>query len=995
MTDYDNYAYDELDTDIPPECRTEVRLDAEDDMKNPEGVQAFEASNANTSRADILTHPEGKSNTSDSRDARQAGRNISLSRLTAPKGKILSKHYELNAAGKLEKKVVAAFFRGTYETLYLSGLEDFVALLNSTTPSQALLYSVCKGPESGKFISEAYRNTSKSNEVSRTKQFFGFSHDLAIFAGDIDAPQEGGAPSKAAVVDAMVQTFPKLKATGVAWAASASSHLYDKKTGKELRGLTGQRLYFVVKHGTDIPRLFGVLIARLYLAGYGRFEISSSGSLLERSLIDKAMATPIQPDFCGGSSCGPGVVQLRPHAELLWAGESVDSKLVFPDLTDAEKQQYDAMRKADKAKLAQEAAKIREEWLEKRAAEIVQSEVAENRLDPSNHNAVEQARYEAKNALVAALDSNELLPNFLVELDSGEELSVLYLLRHSDRYDGRLCYDPNERGYDGRRVVGKLFLSGKKPVLHSQAHGGQTYFLSRTMASFEVIAGRAAQCVDETMVALRQDATTYSLGEALVQVQTDATLHAFTPATLTHFLGMTFGFFKTSTDDKGELALEYVNPPLSIARTIIELGRARAFRQLIGVVTAPTMMADGTLVTERGFHEKTGLYLQPLGDDWPAVPMAPTQAELVAAFETLWKPLSLFPWAGPVDRGVAFAGQLTAIVRRCLRIAPGFAGDAPTQSSGKTIFAQSLAVLGSGVDEPVTPYASAEDDTEMKKTLLSVALAGKHSLIIDNVLGIFENSALAATVTGGTIEGRVLGASKMSGSLPFRALLCLTGNNMVLGADLSHRILIARIDPLNEQPHLRKFDIHPVEWTLEHRTEMVVAGLTLLQGFVVAGMPVMATGTSRFPDWDRLVRQAVIWVSQELKLDFGDPLEAIENNRQQDPNREALAELLELWHKNWGDAPLTVPEIHRMLEEYEASRSYLRGMNRLQEIDEFQRQFLEIFCSWGQGGKLPTSKSIGNILKFRADNLVNGYRLERGGTRHGNKQSWRVRRVDC
>lgn len=66
---------------------------------------------------------------------------------------------------------------------------------------------------------------------------------------------------------------------------------------------------------------------------------------------------------------------------------------------------------------------------------------------------------------------------------------------------------------------------------------------------------------------------------------------------------------------------------------------------------------------------------------------------------------NVYPWTTPTDRGVALAGQLTALVRRVLRVAPGFAADAPTQSSGKTFYCQSIGILLSGQDEAVIPYA--------------------------------------------------------------------------------------------------------------------------------------------------------------------------------------------------------------------------------------------------------------------------------------------------
>jgi hypothetical protein len=128
-------------------------------------------------------------------------------------------------------------------------------------------------------------------------------------------------------------------------------------------------------------------------------------------------------------------------------------------------------------------------------------------------------------------------------------------------------------------------------------------------------------------------------------------------------------------------------------------------------------------------------------------------------------------------------------------------------------------------------------------------------------------------------------------------------------------------------------------------------------------------------------------------LDFGDPLDALEEYRKQDPGRESLLELLELWHAEWEDTPLTVGELHSRLEEYEAERHFLRSKNELRNMADTSRQFLDVFTAFGQAGRLPSARSMGNMLRFRADQLVDGYRLERSGKRHGNKQAWIVRKV--
>lgn len=713
-------------------------------------------------------------------------REITFTQITTSPGLHLTKRFDLSPDGSLIKSPADGLGKGNYTTLHIASMDEYPAILNATKHNQAHLYGVCEEMPSGKIVPEALRRPEIPSEKSRTKEFFDYPNGPGIIACDVDVPKNGIPYSKKQVVDALVSVFPLLRTTCVIHAYSASSDIYDEVTGEQLLGPRGQRIYFSILIGRDIPRVFSVMFARLFLAGYGRFEISEAGSLLERSLIDKALATPTQPDYCGGAACGPGVEQRRPPAESLWHGEPLVSSIAFPDLTPDEQRQYDEMRRADRERMAQAAAEVRHQWFINRADEFIPVLLKRNGLSANKSKDIDSARTEAVRVLTKALNYDTLEGDFVLRLKDGTTATVRDVLRRRDQFHGQICFDPLEPDYDGGRLVGILYLDGKTPKLHSQAHGGKTYFLAKHRVKIRCAQGELAECIEDTLTALRDEPRIFSLGPAIVEIKENGLPDPFKASTMLQFIGREYRYYRDGVDSEGNPVEVLVNPPPLIGKTIIELGESCKLKKLNTVLTIPTMLPDGRLLMSPGFDEKTGVFLQINPDDWPTITVAPSLAEMQKAYEQFFKPLSQYPWKDPLSKGVALSMLLTAITRAGMRIAPGFAVQASLQSSGKTFAIQAAAALISGENPPVTSIdeAGIGSDSELRKALISVALAGKKEYLIDNVLGYFENSALAAYMTGGMIEGRILGQSRMSGSLPFNIFLGISGNNLQLGPDL-------------------------------------------------------------------------------------------------------------------------------------------------------------------------------------------------------------------
>jgi hypothetical protein len=223
---------------------------------------------------------------------------------------------------------------------------------------------------------------------------------------------------------------------------------------------------------------------------------------------------------------------------------------------------------------------------------------------------------------------------------------------------------------------------------------------------------------------------------------------------------------------------------------------------LTGIIEAPVMRPDGTIICARGYDEATGLYFHG-EEDWPATNDAPTVADAEAALRELLEPFSEFPWVDEA-RSVLIAGIVTAIQRRLLESAPLFAFDAPAQRSGKSPLAESLGIIATGRKPAATGLAKEGD--ELRKAITSALRENQAIINLDNVTRPLDSPDLARAITQSEYADRLLGANRML-RLPTNVSWTATGNNLVFHGDLPSRALICRIDSETERPEERTFKI--------------------------------------------------------------------------------------------------------------------------------------------------------------------------------------------
>jgi hypothetical protein len=375
---------------------------------------------------------------------------------------ILTKTLSLLPTGELHKDAsTCAMGTGTFITLSINHIDELPAVLANIKKFECLAYGVCSVQLEGGIVSQ---DKARPGDITRTKEHFHYKPGCpALFMVDGDTAPGKPTRSRDEWLALLYEACPDLAKTARVWRASTSSYIYDK-AGRELRGLTGQRLYVAVVDGADISRAGEALFKRLWLKGHGHIEISKAGSFLKRAPVDAAVFSPERLDFVAGAVCRDGLRQgdLTP---LYVEGEFLlDTRVALPDLTPGEDAEYQHRVEAAKAAMRGEAEEARESYIDTRSDEI-----ASSRGIPKE---------EARRVVEAAISEKaDLYPDFLLKLDRHGWVSVGDVLADLKRYDGATLADPLEPDYNGGRNVAKFYTNKGKPVIHSFAHGGKTYFL--------------------------------------------------------------------------------------------------------------------------------------------------------------------------------------------------------------------------------------------------------------------------------------------------------------------------------------------------------------------------------------------------------------------------------------------------------------------------------------------------------------------------------------
>lgn len=416
--------------------------------------------------------------------------------------------------------------------------------------------------------------------------------------------------------------------------------------------------------------------------------------------------------------------------------------------------------------------------------------------------------------------------------------------------------------------------------------------------------------------------------------------------------------------------------PRAVVAAVRAAGRWEGIRPLSGVVEAPTMRPDGSVLAKAGYDDATALIYTPRRD-YPEVSEQPSEEEVASSVETLLAPFDEFTLETGADRTSLLALLLTVAARPAIGgPTPHWLVLAPSFGAGKTLLCEAISIAMTGV-EPVcmAPVGGrpADADAEMRKRITALLLSAPRVAVIDNLDDgqTFESKSFATVLTSTRWTDRILGKSE-DAVLQNNTVWISTGCNVRLWGDLARRSLSILIDPGVEDPHRRSFEIEDLcKHVRDHHPELLVAALTILRGYFSKGRPRHGLPMlGKFEAWDRLVRGATIWATS-LTGASADPLDTAARLQDESPDRSGLANLLGAWASAAvGRGALTVQQAKELAVHDEALR---------EAIEE---------VGVGLDGSFSPTK-LGKYLSTHQGRVVDGMRLEQAGKLQ-RRVLWRV-----
>ena len=425
------------------------------------------------------------------------------------------------------------------------------------------------------------------------------------------------------------------------------------------------------------------------------------------------------------------------------------------------------------------------------------------------------------------------------------------------------------------------------------------------------------------------------------------------------------------------------HPPEWMAAQIHVRGVWKGIRPLTGIVEAPTMRPDGSILQEPGYDHATGLLYLPF-IKFPPVPESPTREQAEAALTDLRYVFVNYTFAKPMHEAGAIAGLMTPTVRPSIvGFAPAVAIDANKRGIGKTKIVDLASLVATG--RMASRLAYTRDDNDTRKQLTAIALKGDTIILVDNVPGAFGSPVWDEFLTSPRWADRVLGTSGMV-DRPVLVTVFVTGNNIEPEGDVARRSLHVRLHTDLERPDIRPpsaFKQADLEaYVLEHRAELVVAILTILRAYIVAGSPeVKGAVWGSFESWASRIARPLIWLGMDDPCESRKDFEATPT-----ASGTRAASFLGAWERVHGDTRVTVSEVLRNIAA-EKKKDMDVADNHLLRLADAIQNFVP-----AKAGEFPSVFTIGKKIGSIKDSVHSGLRIVADGERDGTTL-WKVERV--
>ncbi|KEJ98270.1 hypothetical protein SAMN05444149_10113 [Pseudosulfitobacter pseudonitzschiae] len=380
----------------------------------------------------------------------------------------LNKRFFVAPDGTLGKTSLAQMVNGVGQVVNLERPADLVNVRNALTAHQAIGLGVPLTP----YLPETFNITTKENK-QRYPQFY--AEHITRTAAHMGAPKT---PARVFMLDSDPDAMPPAVADrlGVAggvrpalrtiWPElaraeaieTASSSAGVRLAGHPIPTANSLHTFGFIPADTNLSELLKDLQRRAWLHGFAWHMVSKSGHLLERSIVDTTVGGMERLIYEAAPTIDPGVERDAPPPVVL-SGQPV-ADLPAP-LTDAERTTADALRIADRERMAALAGMVRTHWRVGRRERI-----------KAHGSTKSDAEIDAD---LDAFDRFSILTDdFVLQLADGTDITVAELLDSGRFADGQYIPCPIE-GRDYGSATAHLRL-GVDAHIFSFAHGWNRRF---------------------------------------------------------------------------------------------------------------------------------------------------------------------------------------------------------------------------------------------------------------------------------------------------------------------------------------------------------------------------------------------------------------------------------------------------------------------------------------------------------------------------------------
>ena len=356
----------------------------------------------------------------------------------------VAKGYDLDSTGALIKVPADPFYNGAFKTINAS-LEELPVIVKSMKPGDLIAAGTNAKLASG----------SCPNDATRSAASFKFPAGRGLLIIDGDSLQEFDIHSDEDFVRALNKLDPAMIPAGMVISPSASSGIAYNSLKS---GFKGVHALIGIDVATAVPVVLETLHKRSVLIGLARAQITGSGTVLVKSIVDTALKTAHQPCFEGGARIlNTAITQER--EVTFYEGNILISADIKP-LTAADEIAYTDACNRVIASVQVEAEAVRLKWHAKRVAEMT----ARGATDEQSLKTLDRA------------NGGALFGNYVIHTDKFGLVTVATILANSAKFHGATCADPIDPSYGQNKA--KIYSDQDKPVINSMAHGGSgPYFL--------------------------------------------------------------------------------------------------------------------------------------------------------------------------------------------------------------------------------------------------------------------------------------------------------------------------------------------------------------------------------------------------------------------------------------------------------------------------------------------------------------------------------------